>query len=84
MLYIVVFNFHPASFNGISKIPVDEMMGVFLYFSFVTLSTLGYGDISPAIEITRSLAILEAMAGQIYLVVVVAWLVGMKIAQDLE
>ena len=84
MLYVVLFNFHPTAFNGIADIPQDEIMSVFLYFSFVTMSTLGYGDISPAIEITRSLAMLEAIAGQIYLVVVVAWLVGVKIAQDLE
>lgn len=44
---------------------------------------MGYGEISPTIELSRSLAVLEAMAGQIYLVVVVAWLVGIKVAQDL-
>ncbi len=84
MLYKVLFFLNPASFSGIENVPADEILNVFLYFSFVTLSTLGYGDISPTIELSRSLAVLEAMTGQIYLVVVVAWLVGIKVAQDLQ
>jgi hypothetical protein len=46
-----------------------------IYFSFVTLATLGYGDIIPASDVTRSLAIIETMCGQVYLVVLVARLV---------
>jgi hypothetical protein len=46
-----------------------------IYFSFVTLATLGYGDIIPVSDIIRSLAIIETMCGQVYLVVLVARLV---------
>jgi hypothetical protein len=46
-----------------------------VYFSFVTLATLGYGDIIPANDIIRSLAIIQTMIGQVYLVVLVARLV---------
>ncbi|WAC06205.1 MAG: ion channel [Thermodesulfobacteriota bacterium] len=46
-----------------------------VYFSFVTLATLGYGDIIPANDIIRSLAIIQTMCGQVYLVVLVARLV---------
>lgn len=46
------------------------------YFSFVTLATLGYGDLSPATETGRSLAILEAIIGQIFLVTAVARVVS--------
>jgi len=53
----------------------------FMYFSFVTLTTLGYGDIVPANPIIQSLAIVEALVGQIYLVVLVAMLVGMHISE---
>ena len=53
----------------------------FIYFSFVTLTTLGYGDIAPATPIAQSLTIVEALIGQIYLVVVIAWLVGMFISE---
>jgi len=46
-----------------------------VYFSFVTLATLGYGDIIPANDVIRSLAIVQTMCGQVYLVVLVARLV---------
>ncbi len=64
---------HPNAFTGIET-PTE--FSVWVYFSFVTMTTLGYGDISPAVEVTRSLAIAEALAGQIYLVVIVARLVS--------
>lgn len=51
--------------------------GDFLYFSVVTLTSLGYGDLSPATSMGRSLAMTEALLGQIFLVVLVAYLVGM-------
>lgn len=47
-----------------------------LYFSFVTLSTVGYGDIVPATALPRALAVAEMLLGQIYLVTVVALIVG--------
>ena len=55
-----------------------------LYFSFVTLLTLGYGDIVPIHSFARLLAILEALIGQIFMVVLVARLVGIHVAQSLE
>jgi hypothetical protein len=48
-----------------------------VYFSFVTLATLGYGDVVPTNDATRGLAVLEAVAGQLYLAVLVARLVGL-------
>lgn len=58
--------------------------GLFTYFSFVTLTTLGYGDIAPASDAARVLAMLEATLGQLFLVIVVARLVGMHTAQYME
>jgi hypothetical protein len=52
------------------------------YFSFSTLSTLGYGDIVPVSRPARSLACLEAICGQLYLAVLVAGLVGMRGARS--
>ncbi|HSE41383.1 MAG TPA: potassium channel family protein [Acidobacteriota bacterium] len=48
-----------------------------IYFSFVTLATLGYGDIVPASDVARAVAIVEAVAGQLYLAVMVARLVSL-------
>ncbi|HEY9254322.1 MAG TPA: ion channel [Stenotrophomonas sp.] len=55
-------------------------MGAAIYFSFVTLATLGYGDITPASSVMRGLAVLEAIAGQLYLALLVARLVGLRSA----
>lgn len=48
----------------------------FLYFSYATLTTVGYGDLAAATDLGRSFAILEALLGQIYMVTVVALIVG--------
>jgi hypothetical protein len=54
----------------------DGSRSLRLYFSFVTLATLGYGDYTPAHEVGRTLAIVEALFGQLYLVTVIALLVS--------
>ena len=55
-----------------------------LYYSFVTMSTLGYGDIVPRSSLARMAAALQAIVGQLYLVVLVSRLVGIHIAQASE
>jgi hypothetical protein len=54
----------------------DQDISDYLYFSFATLTTVGYGDLSAATDLGRSVAITEALIGQIYLVTVVAVIVG--------
>jgi len=51
-----------------------------IYFSFVTLATLGYGDFVPKSDLARGLAMIEAVAGQLYLAVMVARLVSLYVA----
>ena len=51
-----------------------------VYFSFVTLTTTGYGDVTPAHPVTRSLAIAEALTGQLYLAILIARLVSLRIS----
>ena len=84
LLWAFVYTFleliDPASFN-IDLSRTQDYLGVFQYFSFVTITTLGYGDISPVTEVAKAFAVLEAVVGQIYLVVVVAWLVGMHVSR---
>jgi hypothetical protein len=48
----------------------------YLYFSFVTLTTLGYGDITPVSAYAKSLTIVIAISGQLYLTILIAMLVG--------
>lgn len=64
--------------DGNSFAPGDEPLGAanMQYFSLVTIATLGYGDIAPVSRPARSMATLETVAGQIYLVVIVARLVS--------
>ncbi|HSF87693.1 MAG TPA: potassium channel family protein [Acidimicrobiia bacterium] len=54
----------------------DEGTGSVLYFSVVTMTTLGYGDLSPATDLGQSLVMIQTLFGQIFLVVLVAYLVG--------
>jgi len=49
------------------------------YFSFITLTTTGYGDVTPAIPLTRTLAMFEALTGQLYLVITLARLVSLAV-----
>ena len=49
----------------------------FVYYSYITMTTVGYGDLSPAVGLPRTMAVIEALTGQIFLVVLVARLVSM-------
>jgi len=77
--YLILDYFYPGSFS----IPASRSRDTFqyLYFSFVTITTLGYGDVAPLTHKASSLVILEAVVGQMYLVIVVAWLVGMHVSR---
>ena len=70
----------PGSFNIEPTRPHDLLL-TFEYFSLVTITTLGYGDIAPITQVARALSTLEAIVGQLYLVVAVAWLVGMYVSK---
>ena len=91
-LYCVIENIQPGSFllpeDGLGAFIGQDLEGDLfarqLYFSFVTLLTLGYGDLVPVNSVARLLAITEAFVGQVFLVVLVARLVGVHVAQSLE
>jgi hypothetical protein len=59
--------------NGTSDPPSPSDL---LYFSVITLATVGFGDITPASEVARAVTVVEALIGQLYLVSVVAGVVG--------
>lgn len=71
---------HPGSFHIAKGAVANETE--FTYFSFVTLTTLGYGDTTPLSTQARNLALVEAIMGQLYLGILIARLVGIHIAQS--
>jgi hypothetical protein len=62
----------------------DTMLPRFLYYSFTTLTTLGYGDITPIHPYARSLAVLESLVGVIYPAVLIARLVSLDVIDEQE
>ena len=82
-IYLVLESIHPGSFaTGEGQIEVGRRL--YIYYSFVTITTLGYGDVTPTTDLANSFSFLEAVTGQIYLVVLVARLVGIHIAQSMN
>ena len=87
VMWAFIFRFmeilQPGSFV-IAQGQSEETISLFLYYSFVTITTLGYGDVTPVTDVAKSFSFLEAVVGQIYLVVLVARLVGIHISQSIE
>ena len=79
-LYVCIDILNPGSFVDVAGANVTEPPK-FLFFSYVTLSTVGYGNVVPATDQVRSLAMLEAVVGQLYLTILVARLVGLHISK---
>ncbi len=79
MAYTITEIIEPSSFST-GPIPGEHLFATMRYFSFVTLTSLGYGDISPVGVIAQHLAVLEAVAGQIYLTVFIGRLLGFSVS----
>ena len=74
----------PGSFNAPLLGSGEQSIQDFLYFSFVTLTTLGYGDMFPLGPVAQTLSYLEAVSGTIYLAILVGALVGAFYARERE
>ena len=83
MVYIVIYDLHPSSFVFSAGGPNSQQqaMPILIYFSLTTLSTIGFGDITPVTLQARYLAVAEGITGQFYLAILVARLVGMQMTQ---
>ena len=79
-LYFLVELKFPNSFT-IAHEAIKASPSILSYFSFVTITTLGYGDISPVSDQARNLAVFEAFIGQMYVAVLIARLVAIHTAQ---
>lgn len=81
LIYLLVLAFSPNAFTGVEQIPWGQNFSQMAYFSFVTLTTLGYGDISPNTPFAQVVVYMEAIAGVFYMAIVVASLVSAGLAQ---
>ena len=79
MLYLLLAEFIPNAFAGIELVNWKQNLPDFIYFSFVTLTTLGFGDLLPVSPLARFLVYMEAVVGVFYMAIVVSSLVGAKI-----
>lgn len=80
LAYSTLYQVSPNAFKGISAVGDSEIGVLWLYYSFVTLSTLGYGDITPVSPAARVLAYTQTIFGAFYMAVLVAGLVGVYIS----
>ncbi|MBA4063789.1 MAG: hypothetical protein C0501_08770, partial [Isosphaera sp.] len=82
-LYAAVELVRPGSFQGagMSAPARDDHHFLLTYFSFLTLTTVGYGDVVPAADAARGLVVAEAVAGQFYLAGLIAEVIGRRVGQ---
>lgn len=76
VLYTLIIQISPEAIQGLEPEHWISTLSTMTYFSFVTLTTLGYGDMSPTTPIAEVLVILEAVTGMFYFAVVVASLIS--------
>ena len=80
LLYLFIAQIIPDAFNGLEQAVWYENFADGAYYSFVTLTTLGYGDISPVTPVARFLVYMEAIVGVFYMAILVASLIGIRIS----
>lgn len=82
VLYAFIILMDPSALSNIQGLGWPAQFSDLIYFSFVCLSTLGFGDISPVTPIARFAVYIEALVGQFYLAILVASLIGAKFSQS--
>jgi Ion channel len=85
LTFVALFGFVvllvPKTFNNLGSVQGNFAIGNLIYFSFVTLTTIGYGDIVPVHPYARGLANVEAIIGQLYPATLLARLVTLELAR---
>lgn len=84
LLNMLVFSFTPEAFRGLSGGDTEWHGLDLLYYSFVTMTTLGYGDITPVTPVAKALAYLAAVAGQLYVAILIGALVGLYLRREAD
>jgi len=81
IFYLLLLMVYPDAFNGLESLAWQENFSRVAYYSFVTLTTLGYGDISPKNAVAEFFVYAEAIVGVFYMAIIVASLVSARLAQ---
>jgi hypothetical protein len=81
LLYMILLTFNP---NALASVEKETASFDCYYYSFTTLTTLGYGDVTPVIKYAKILSIMEAVTGPVYLAIFVAQIIGLNIAQKMK
>lgn len=76
---LIIQAIDPRAFTG--NVDLNDSFGI-RYYSFVTITTLGYGDISPVSQVARTASVFFALIAQIYLAVIIAFIVGKLVAHS--
>jgi len=82
LMYLFIAQAIPGAFNGVEQLVWYDNFADVAYYSYVTLTTLGYGDISPVAPIARFLVYMEAVVGVFYMAILVASLIGVGISES--
>ncbi len=78
LLYAMIESIIPQSFS----VPEDCTFYDFIYFSYITLTSVGYGDIAPILPLAKSVTIIFSIASQFYLTILVAIIIGKYLANE--
>jgi len=81
IIYLLLLLFFPDAFNGLEPLAWQENFSRVAYYSFVTLTTLGYGDISPKNSLAEFFVYLQIIVGVFYMAIIVSTLVSSRLAQ---
>ncbi|RUA26235.1 MAG: hypothetical protein DSY76_06085 [Bacteroidetes bacterium] len=73
LINVLIISIKPGAIGFINDTPT---LGDIIYYSYITFTTIGYGDISPVVQIARSTAILFGLIGQLYLTIIIAFIIG--------
>jgi len=80
-IYLLLLLLFPDAFNGLEPLAWQDNFSRVAYYSFVTLTTLGYGDISPKNSIAEFFVYLQTIVGVFYMAIIVSTLVSFRLAQ---
>lgn len=86
VIWFFIYGFLDSAYPDTTSVDLSTEMGVadMIYFSFITLTTIGYGDFAPTSSLGQRLAIMEGLVGQFYIATVMAILVGKYLSHSSE